>query len=235
MLIVSQDSTYSAPGPRDSQSFSGRGVLTSLFGEISGKYTEKIFLGNIPLLSTVGTELPVDSSGRRSSLLDTCCSGVPTVLDQSRVLSRHSPFASRYIDPTPWFCSKVCTAIVGPYDVYMDRFHVTATYAAYLQNALAKRFSVQFRYPHTSTSNISAAVGPPSKHPISGRYLLLGGAVLGDTPVVKVEFQLSGNGLHNVLICGGTKSPYGWGCTGTHPKWPTGGTRCAASGMAPRE
>ena len=32
----------------------------------------------------------------------------------------------------------ICTAIIGPYEVYLDRFHVTATYATYLQHVLAQ-------------------------------------------------------------------------------------------------
>jgi hypothetical protein len=49
-----------------------------------------------------------------------------------------SKSGAEYIDPTPWFCSTICTAIVDHYNVYLDQFHVTATYATYLENALAK-------------------------------------------------------------------------------------------------
>jgi hypothetical protein len=128
----------------------------------------------------------------------------------------------RYIDPTPWFCSNVCTAVVGPYNVYMDRFHVTATYATYLHNALGHAIFSPVATPTHFRVNISAVVGPPSKAHVSGTYLLLGGAALGNTPVVKVEFRLTGHGLHNVLICNGSKSPYGWGCDWDTSQVPNG-------------
>ncbi len=43
---------------------------------------------------------------------------------------------ARYVDTLPWFCSAVCTPIVGHYVVYWDQAHVTETYARYLQNVL---------------------------------------------------------------------------------------------------
>ena len=39
---------------------------------------------------------------------------------------------------TPWFCSRVCTPVIGRYVVYMDQFHVTATYARYLSVVLGQ-------------------------------------------------------------------------------------------------
>ena len=211
MLIVSQDSYILGAGVQGvHHRCSGRADSRSLFGEIRIPHTEKIFLGNIPLLSQSGPSC-------LSTHLDDAQACSNPSLKRTDVLIR-AEFSSaaalhiRYIDPTPWFCSNVCTAVVGPYNVYMDRFHVTATYATYLHNALAHAIFSPVPMPTHFHVNISAAVGPPSKGPVSGRYLLLGGAALGNTPVVKVEFRLSGNGLHNVLICSGTKSPYGWGC-----------------------
>ena len=211
MLIVSQASYYLAPESKSFTTVQWQSGLTRLFQALRIPHAEKLFLGNIPRLSKPGP------SCLSTHLDDAQACSTPVAQAYERLdrtdFSATESLHIRYIDPTPWFCSLMCTAVVGPYDVYMDPIHVTATYAAYLQNALAEAIFSPVPIPTHFHSNISAAVGPPSKHPISGRYLLLGGAVLGDTPVVKVEFQLSGNGLHNVLICGGTKSPYGWGCT----------------------
>jgi hypothetical protein len=41
-----------------------------------------------------------------------------------------------YISATPWFCSDVCTAVVGNMIVYTDTQHSTATYIRYLAGAL---------------------------------------------------------------------------------------------------
>ena len=46
-----------------------------------------------------------------------------------------------YVDPTPWFCSTVCTAVIGHYEVYSDDTHITAAYAQYLSNVLAAEFT----------------------------------------------------------------------------------------------
>jgi hypothetical protein len=44
----------------------------------------------------------------------------------------------QYIDPTPWFCSTTCTAIVDRYVVYLDRSHITSTYATFLEIVLGR-------------------------------------------------------------------------------------------------
>ena len=42
----------------------------------------------------------------------------------------------QYIDVFPWFCSAVCTAVIGNMVVYGWDWHITATYATYLSGAL---------------------------------------------------------------------------------------------------
>ncbi len=220
MLIVSQASYYLTPKGQTFTTARWQSGLTNLFEAIRIPHAERLLLGNIPLLSQPG---PSCLSTHLDDAL--ACSDPATRayerLDQPE-LSVAEALHIRYIDPTPWFCSNVCTAVVGPYNVYMDRFHVTATYATYLHNALGHAIFSPVATPTHFRVNISAAVGPPSKGPVSGTYLLLGGAALGNTPVVKVEFRLTGHGLHNVLICNGSKSPYGWGCDWDTSQVPNG-------------
>ena len=47
-----------------------------------------------------------------------------------------SASGASYVDPTPWFCSLVCTPIIGRDIVYLDQAHVTATYARKLELVL---------------------------------------------------------------------------------------------------
>ena len=211
MLIVSQDSTYSAPGLKGFTTLQWQNGLTNLFSQISDSHTEKIFLGNIPLLSQSGpTCLSVH-------LDDVQACSRPTAhayrhLDQAEY-SVTSSLGIRYIDPTPWFCSKVCTAIVGSYCVYMDAYHVSATYAAYLHKALAQAIFTSVPLPTHFRVDLSARVVAPSNGAIvSGKYLLYGGGSLGSTPVTKVEFRLSGHGLKNALACNGVRISFGWLC-----------------------
>jgi len=110
--------------------------LDTLFGEITTPGVRKVYLGNIPLLPQVGPEClsshpddvqacsaPLSATRRPLALVDLVASARAYV---------------PYVDPTPWFCSTTCTAVIGSYTVYMDRFHVSATYARYLQVVLGR-------------------------------------------------------------------------------------------------
>jgi hypothetical protein len=120
----------------------------------------------------------------------------------------------RYIDPTPWFCSSACTAVVGPYDVYQDRFHVTVEFANYLHNVLAQALFSPTPIPTHFKTQVSVSVAKPSNGAtVSGTYVLDGAAVLGSSPVTKVVFRLSGGALDNQLICVASKTLVGWLCS----------------------
>ena len=41
-----------------------------------------------------------------------------------------------YLDVNPWFCSALCTVVIGNMNVYVSDGHVSATYATYLSGAL---------------------------------------------------------------------------------------------------
>jgi peptidoglycan/LPS O-acetylase OafA/YrhL len=211
MLVVSQDSLYTAPGPKEISPAEWQEGLTSLFKMLPGASTEKILLGNIPLLpQTPPTCLSVH-------LDDAHACSIPVAqayrkLDQTE-FSVTKSLGIRYIDPTPWFCSSVCTAIVGPYDVYMDRFHVSAAYSLYLQHALAQALFSPTALPTRFVQYISTSVLRPSTGAtVSGGYWLAARASLGTSPVVKVEFQLSGGTLHNQTVCTGDDTFIGWFC-----------------------
>ena len=135
ILVVSQDSTYSAPGPFPFTYEQWSNGLAALFKEIPSSRTEKVYLGNIPLPDvSPPTCLSVHLNDAQSC--STPVARAYRYLDETEYAVTES-LGIRYIDPTPWFCSDVCTAIVGPYEVYLDRYHVTAAYATYLQNVLA--------------------------------------------------------------------------------------------------
>jgi len=42
----------------------------------------------------------------------------------------------QYIDPFPWFCSSVCTAVIGNMAVYAKANHISLEYATFLSGAL---------------------------------------------------------------------------------------------------
>jgi SGNH domain (fused to AT3 domains) len=43
---------------------------------------------------------------------------------------------ARYVDVAPWFCSTVCTSVVGNMALYSEGKHITSTYATFLTDVL---------------------------------------------------------------------------------------------------
>lgn len=211
ILVVSQDSLYTAPGPKEISPESWTQGLRDLFAMVRGPQTQKVILGNIPLLpDTPPTCLSAHIDDPRA------CS-VPVTQGYRRLDTSDFAVAQslgiRYIDPTPWFCSSVCTAIVGPYDVYMDRFHVSAAYATYLQRVLGDALFTPTPPPTHFVQYVSTSVVRPSDgDAVSGAFWLAASASLGDIPVSRVEFELSGGGLENQPICTGADTSIGWYC-----------------------
>ncbi len=50
-----------------------------------------------------------------------------------------------YIDVAPWFCTHICTALIGNYVVYSDGGHATATYITYLSGVLGDALAPEMR------------------------------------------------------------------------------------------
>jgi hypothetical protein len=69
---------------------------------------------------------------------------------------------ARYIDTAPWFCSTVCTDVVGRYQPYWDPFHVTATYATVLGQVLSEAIDLN------SYAHLAAPEGAPVRTGPSG-------------------------------------------------------------------
>jgi SGNH domain (fused to AT3 domains) len=68
-----------------------------------------------------------------------CSSQRATVLkglynDAEQSVARQA--GAQYIDVFPWFCSEVCTAVIGNMVVYIDQNHISATYSTYVSGAL---------------------------------------------------------------------------------------------------
>ena len=63
---------------------------------------------------------------------------------------------AHYIDTFPWFCSTTCSDVVGHYQPYLDRNHLTATYATVLGRVLADAINLN-SYVTIATSPVSHA------------------------------------------------------------------------------
>ena len=67
------------------------------------------------------------------------CSGPPdpgyTRFNRAEQLAAEAEGA-RFINVVPWFCAKTCSLVIGHYDVYLTRDHVSAAYSLFLTGAL---------------------------------------------------------------------------------------------------
>ena len=135
LVIVTQEYRGKVDGsgytPRQWQ----RGLELTL-GQLHVAKGNVVVLGNIPLLPQSGPECLADNTTN----VQRCSGAMITVLSK---FNRAEQLAAgdagaRYVSVTPWFCSTNCPAVVGRYNVYLDQYHVTATYSLVLQDVLAK-------------------------------------------------------------------------------------------------
>jgi hypothetical protein len=141
MVIVAQENLYQTPSTGTSPGwFFTPAVwehgLRSLLGSLSLPADHKVFLGNIP----VPPSLPLNCLSSHADDVGACSApvgrAVPPLGQVERAVVMQA--GGRYIDVTPWFCSHLCTPIVGHYVVYLDQLHMTGVYAEYLQRVLGQ-------------------------------------------------------------------------------------------------
>jgi len=139
LVVIAQSSLYDSPqiGKAKAGLFSkaawGAG-LVHLLQAIHVPPTSKIYLGDIPALPTD----PPTCLSTHPDDVQACSAPVGTTTTGFAKTERRAvaQVGAQFIDPTPWFCSSICTPIVGHYGVYRDQLHMTGTYALYLQRVL---------------------------------------------------------------------------------------------------
>jgi peptidoglycan/LPS O-acetylase OafA/YrhL len=139
VLLVSNEDLYQTPAhsstaPSFFSADAWQSGMTKLLEQIQVPGLRKVILGNIPVLSQVASVCLSNHVGNVQA-----CSAPAAAATLSFRQSEQNAAAStgaEYIDTTPWFCSSRCNAIVKNYIVYMDQFHVTATYGRHLERVL---------------------------------------------------------------------------------------------------
>jgi len=139
LLVLSQEGRLN----QFSESFTfqqwDQGLVTT-FHRIHIPKNRMVILGNIPVLP----DNPPECLVRHTSNIQACSGPVDTYLtgyNQVEEEVAHS-VGARYINVTPWFCSTVCTGVVGTYEVYLDQAHVGATYSYVLGGVLRKALGI---------------------------------------------------------------------------------------------
>ena len=142
LLVFSQADFYSPPGAAASQSapFTAaqwRRGFDDLVGTLAVPRSRMVLLGSTPILAQVA---PVCLAAHRSDL-QLCSSpasvAVPPLVavDRSAALADHVA----YIETVPWFCTNVCSPIIGGGDVYdVSGEHISGTRAMELRHVLGQ-------------------------------------------------------------------------------------------------
>ena len=146
LVVVSNEDLYRAPSrgtsaPTFFSQSAWQAGITKLFDEMPVPGMRKVILGDIPVLSQ---EPPVCLS-KHTDDIQVCSesAAVATVSMKQSEEAAATATGAEYIETTPWFCSATCTAVIKNYIVYMDEFHVTATYGRYLERVLGQALKLQ--------------------------------------------------------------------------------------------
>jgi peptidoglycan/LPS O-acetylase OafA/YrhL len=176
---------------------------------VTSANTMKVVLGNIPYLPQPGPSC----LARHPSDVQ-ACSGpshlARTPYDRAEKRAAAAT-GTQYVDVAPWFCGKACTAIIGNYEVYVDGFHITNTYAEYLEGVLAQALNLPDlqRVPPPQPDLRTAVQRPTDGSTLSGTTLLDASAT-DNVHVTKTDFVLTGGGSGGRVIATGAGSFYGF-------------------------
>jgi hypothetical protein len=134
LLIVSQASFYESPtGIRYSPSQWQQGS-EALFQRVKSPGTTRLVLANLPL------SRGPDCLAQHPDDVQSCATPPRSTSTLYNAAERRAAAdkGARYVDVTPWFCDKTCSAVIGNYDVYASGGHVTVGYSRFLEGALAE-------------------------------------------------------------------------------------------------
>ena len=112
-----------------------RQALEKTITEISSPTTKIAVIGDIPEMP----RKPPDCLAAHMNDIQECSAMASDVVgptfDDAEATAAANQSAT-YISTTPWFCSDVCTSVIGNMIVYTDTQHSTATYIRYLAGSL---------------------------------------------------------------------------------------------------
>jgi hypothetical protein len=204
LVIVTQE-VHAAPGGVPYSSAQWREGLEHFFASITIPGVQFDVIGNIPqlpndpvrCLAAHSQDVQVCSASRRTST-------PPYQLAEAQAVQS---VGGRYIDVTPWFCSTICTAVIGQDQVYFNQQHVMGTYATFLGGVMAR--ALQLPISVDSRWRIPVAVSyPRPRASLRGAVVLV--AAAGAPTGTKVEFILTGPGTHETVIAVAQPTLDGW-------------------------
>jgi peptidoglycan/LPS O-acetylase OafA/YrhL len=155
VLVITQDAPVREFTPAQWES-----GLAKTLDAVRSPGMRTFVLGNNPVLPTP----PPQCLALHPTLVQFCSGTLTTLWTPFNHAERAAAAAhgATYVDPTPWFCSDACPAIIGHYEVYSDSNHITAAYAQYLSNVLGQALGLRSATPAApaATTTVPATTGP---------------------------------------------------------------------------
>jgi hypothetical protein len=183
--------------------------LTHALAGVTSPTTVKVVLGDTPELPQLGPQCLSLHAGDVQSCTGPLSASRPAFEEAEQTAA--SDTGSRYINVRPWFCSKVCTSIIGHYEVYAETGHITNEYARYLETVLAGALGLPAKVPLPPVQSDlhTALIAPTEGATLSGTQLL--NALAPDTlRITKVEFRITGGNVHDKVLGIATPTLQGW-------------------------
>jgi peptidoglycan/LPS O-acetylase OafA/YrhL len=198
LVIVTQALWRRPSGSLYSPSQWEAGLVRTL-NQITAPNTVKVVLGNTPVLPQFGPNcLSVHLDDAQA-----CGTSARSYLTPFRQAEARAAVVAgaHYVDTLPWFCTEFCSAVIGRFDVYVDRVHITNTYARTLEGVLAASLNLAAPTKRLvpAPDPVTAIVLPSSGAVLSGTQLL-DATTADNVPIRKVEYQITGGARRNAVI-----------------------------------
>jgi peptidoglycan/LPS O-acetylase OafA/YrhL len=133
LVIVTQDADLT-PGGGLYSSATWQTAMVRTIRQLPVPASRVIVLGNIPQIPRGG---PQCLSLYPNNVQKCSGSNSPYIAQHSDAERQAAALTgARFIDTVPWFCSTICTDVIGHFQPYWDAYHVTATYSIALSPAL---------------------------------------------------------------------------------------------------
>jgi peptidoglycan/LPS O-acetylase OafA/YrhL len=207
-LVIVTQATHPAPGGQVYSAAQWQGGLEDTLRLMTAPRIRKVVLGNIPYLPEAGP----NCLARHLDDVQ-ACSGPNSLSHTSQ--DRAERAAARatgapYLDLSPWMCGTSCTAVIGNYEVYADRYHLTITYARFLEEVVNDTLRLPVVQPLAPTQpDLHVTLKILSESP-GARSVVVDVGTTDNLPVTRVEIRATGGALHEALVADAARSPYGW-------------------------
>jgi peptidoglycan/LPS O-acetylase OafA/YrhL len=206
LVLVTEEAAL-GPHDADTRTQWQRG-LEEVFKAITAPNVRFAVLGNIPLSPKGGP----DCLAQNSNDIRVCSGSSPDFYTPWRNAEKAAAAALsvNYINTIPWFCSGgVCPAVIGRYDVYFDDWHLSNSYARYLEGALAQALQLPLGTDTADHTPLTTAVIiPASGKVLTGTNVVLDAIASDNIAISKVQFVLTG-GMYNRSVIGAARSTLG--------------------------